>query len=277
MKKLSLLLYIAIVGLLLGVTSCRENSPVGDSFADDYYNPKGSIISSFDVNPGAWEVPLASTTSISFSIDFSAGEEVSGVEVFASFNGATPKSYATVNSLPATFDVSMVEITDFFGVAIDDVVPDRDEVYFTFASTSAGGVSVSSDAVVVPFINCLSTLKGTYDYETSLFWCDTALDPVTGTVEIIEQNPGIYTFSDWGFGSYEVCYGGSQTDWGTLQITETCGIVATIGADSFGDTWTITVVEVAGDKLTLKYDNTYGEAATTVLTNPNGDWPALSN
>ncbi len=277
MKKLSLLLYVAIAGLLLGVTSCRENSPVGDSFADDYYNPKGSIISSFDVNPGAWEVPLANTTSISFSIDYTAGEEVSGVEVLASFNGGEAVSYATVSSLPATFDVPMTEILDVFGLAVGDIVPDEDQVIFTFASTSGGGVTVSSDAVVVPFINCLSALKGTYEYETSQFWCDTSLPPVTGTVEIIEQNPGVYTFSDWGFGSYEVCYGGSQTDWGTLQITETCGIIATIGEDAFTDTWTITVVEVAGDKLTLKYDNTYGEAATTVLTNPNGDWPALSN
>lgn len=119
--------------------------------------------------------------------------------------------------------------------------------------------------------NCPSDLTGTYDVETTDIWCGG--DPVTTTVDIVALGGGSYEFSDWSFGAYGPCYGGGSAG-GDLNFAEVCAEVSFTGfTDSFGDTWTYTS-SIDGDSWTIAWENTYGEAATSVVKYPGGaDWP----
>ncbi len=115
--------------------------------------------------------------------------------------------------------------------------------------------------------SCPSDLTGTYEYSTTDIWCGG--DPVTGTVDIEAQGGGVYSFSDWAFGAYGPCYGGGSAG-GSLFFQEICAEVSFTGfTDSFGDTWTFTS-SIDGEEWTIGWENTYGEAATSVITFPGG-------
>ena len=117
---------------------------------------------------------------------------------------------------------------------------------------------------------CPSDLTGTFDYVTTDIWC-AAWDgtPVTGQVTIEDLGGGKYEFNDWAFGSYGPCYGGGSAG-GDLNFTEVCSEVSFTGfTDSFSDTWTY-VSEINGEEWTIQWSNTYGEAATSVITFPGG-------
>lgn len=119
-------------------------------------------------------------------------------------------------------------------------------------------------------VGCPSNLTGTYAYETTEIWCGG--DAVTGTVNILAQGGGVYKFSDWAFGAYGPCYGGGIAT-GDLTFREVCAVVSFTGfTDSFGDTWTFTSA-IEGEKWIIKWVNTYGEAATSVIIHPSGEWP----
>ena len=69
-----------------------------------------------------------------------------------------------------------------------------------------------------------------------------------------------------------MCYEGGNATGGDLAFTDVCAVGSFTGfTDSFGDTWTFTS-SVDGTEWTIEWVNTYGESATSVLTNPNG-WP----
>lgn len=121
---------------------------------------------------------------------------------------------------------------------------------------------------------CESDLAGVYDYTTTDPWCGGG--DATGSVELIDLGSGVYTFSDWSFGSYPVCYGGSAAGWGSLQFVDVCNIVSYTGSDAYGDSWTIDELTVDGANMTIKWSNTYAESATTTLTRTDGSsWPDL--
>lgn len=116
---------------------------------------------------------------------------------------------------------------------------------------------------------CPSDLAGTYEYTTTDVWCDGST--VTGTVDIEAQGGGVYKFSDWAFGAYGPCYGGG-TAGGDLTFDDVCEVVTFTGfTDSFGDTWTFSSsLSADNTEWTIKWENTYGESATSVVVNPNG-------
>ncbi len=115
--------------------------------------------------------------------------------------------------------------------------------------------------------DCPSSLDGTYAYSTTDIWCGE--DPVTGTVDVVGQGRGVYKFSDWAFGAYGPCYNGG-TAGGNLTFTDVCAEVTFTGfTDSFGDTWTFNS-SIDGEEWTIVWENTYGEAATSVVTFPGG-------
>lgn len=119
--------------------------------------------------------------------------------------------------------------------------------------------------------NCPSDLTGTYDVMTTDIWCGG--DPVTTTVDIEALGGGSYEFSDWAFGAYGPCYGGGSAS-GDLNFQEVCTVVSFTGfTDSFGDTWTYDS-SIDGNEWTIAWENTYGEAGTSVIMYPGGaDWP----
>ncbi len=118
--------------------------------------------------------------------------------------------------------------------------------------------------------SCPSNLEGSYAYETTDIWCG---GTSTGSVDIIALGGGSYRISDWSFGSYAVCYGGGVADSGGLTFKDVCNEVSYTGfVDVFGDTWTWTS-SVDGDRWTMTWENTYGEAATSTIINNGGDWP----
>ncbi|MEZ4994234.1 MAG: hypothetical protein R2824_27675 [Saprospiraceae bacterium] len=91
-----------------------------------------------------------------------------------------------------------------------------------------------------------------------------------GSVTINALGGGAYSFSDWSFGSYVACYGGTNSNWGSLQFTDVCETVSFTGfTDAFGDTWTFDQT-IEGEEWTITWSNTYGEAGKTVIYKPGG-------
>ncbi len=120
---------------------------------------------------------------------------------------------------------------------------------------------------------CPSDLTGTYEVTTTDIWC--GADPVTTNVDIVALGAGVYEFSDWSFGTYDgVCYGGGTAPaGGDLTFAEVCAEVSFTGfTDSFGDAWEFES-SIEGAEWTIKWSNAYGEAGTSVLIHPSGEWP----
>jgi len=115
--------------------------------------------------------------------------------------------------------------------------------------------------------NCPSDLAGTFAYETTDVWCDGST--VSGNVDIISRGGGRYYFSDWAFGAYGPCYGGTADQPG-ITFDEVCAEVFFTGfTDSFGDTWTFDS-NISGEVWTINWVNTYGEAGNSKVTFPGG-------
>jgi len=150
------------------------------------------------------------------------------------------------------------------------VLDDGQEFGFDNSSAAVRGSAFTAHFDFTLPAACPSDLTGTFDFETTNIWC--GADAVTGSVEILSRGGGVYEFSDWAFGSYGSCYGGG-TAGGEILFTDVCTEVSFTGfVDSFGDTWTFDS-SIDGNEWTINWENTYGEAGSTVLTYPNGDWP----
>jgi hypothetical protein len=141
----------------------------------------------------------------------------------------------------------------------------------------AGGAYYRSPFFYRIPVVCPSALAGTYDYVQTDMFCGggrVASGKVTWTAV---AGTTTYTSNNWDFGSWVACYG-SGTAGGTLRLSDACGIISVTGQDQYGDTYRYLIQEVAGSKLTIKWDNTYGEFGTVVLTRPDGSsWPPLRN
>ncbi len=116
---------------------------------------------------------------------------------------------------------------------------------------------------------CPSALEGTFAYSTTDVWCGG--DDVTGEVTMVNAGAGRYYFSDWSFGAYSSCYSATSiADSQGLTFDDVCLEVFFTGfTDDFGDSWTYDA-SVDGDDWTIVWENTYGEAATSVITFPGG-------
>ncbi len=134
-------------------------------------------------------------------------------------------------------------------------------------------------------IICPSSLEGTFDVRTTDAWCG-SMDVFTGTTTWEQVAPGLYEITesslaeaDDTYGAYDLCYNpGYSFPQGTLQVQDACNILTPVGADRWGDTYIYNSVTVDGPNLTIVWENTYGEGATTTLTRQDGaDWPPLTN
>ncbi len=186
--------------------------------------------------------------------------------------------------------ITAQEILDAIGIGAADILS-GDKFKFTGSVTTTGGANfnaANSSASVNGsgfrgFFNftlsafCPSNLEGSYAYTTSAasIVCPqdgtTTDTDVSGTISIIAAGDGVYSFSDWSFGSYAVCYGPTdKVDAKTLQFTDTCSEVAFTGKiDDLGDKWAFTS-EVDGTNWMISWENTFGEKAAATVVNPDG-------
>lgn len=124
---------------------------------------------------------------------------------------------------------------------------------------------------------CTSDLAGTFNYVQTDMFC---AGEVTGTVTWTEKTEGIYESTDYVFGSYEPCYDAGPVNNAktgvSLKIVDACNKISLSGTDNYGDSYKYTIQKVDGAALTLRWDNTYGEFGTVVLTRQDGKpWPPL--
>lgn len=272
MKKL--IYYQLLLMLCVLMVACSDGT-IGDRFADDQYGESGGTIVNYgNVVKGFFDLGDAANSTVGFDLTDFTGPDPSAVDVILSFRGVQTKIADGGTTFPSTHVVSMTDVLTAAGVELDSVEVGETCALF-FDATNGSGKFRSENALVIPF-SCESALAGTYDYVTTNIWCGEA--DVSGQATWTESSVGVYTIDDWGYGSYEACYGGSAAGWGTLTLGDVCNKITINGLDGYDDTWTVLIDAVSGADLTISWSNTYGEAGTTTLTRTDGtEWPPLSN
>jgi len=299
MNKLKIFILSGVLGCLLFSCADENLSPIitFDKAEKGAYirliQSGNSLVNLFDI-PGS-----SFTYSVEF-VDSEDGDLVAEYNLDLTYQGAdgstvgpvryksfTPSDFTTTEAglkglenivIPATEAISAL------GLSNDDIQPGDNFAFDGSIVLTTGAVfgAENSSATVrgaafrgyfdfgLP-AGCPSDLTGTYSYSTTDIVCpgfEWDGTPATGTVDILAQGGGVYKFSDWAFGAY-VCYGGG-TAGGDLTFIDVCEEVSFTGfTDSFGDTWTFDS-SIDGEEWTIKWENTYGEAATAVITFPGG-------
>lgn len=212
------------------------------------------------------------------------GDKSAGPIVFKTFGpsdfGSTDRGFKGMSNI----SVSATDLFAAVNTTADEVEPgdqfkiqgyvttnDGDQFGFRNSSAAVNGTAFKGHFDYVLTAGCPSNLAGTFPYEGSNFWCDGGSG--SGMITIIQKSAGVYGFNDWSFGAYPHCYGGLAGSWGTLAFSDVCAVVSFTGfTDNYGDTWTFDH-SIDGDKWTISWSNTYGEAGTAVITHPSGAWP----
>ena len=178
--------------------------------------------------------------------------------------------------------VTSSDVTTVFGLAYSDlnagdefkitgelIMSDGSIHNFGNSSASVNGTAFQGFFNFTMPAACPSDLTGTFSYVTTNAWCDGS--GTTGTVDIVALGGGSYTFDDFSFGAYSICYSPTSTaDQPSLIFTDVCTEVAFTGfVDSYGDTWTFTS-SITGNDWNISWVNTYGEAGDAVVTFPGG-------
>lgn len=260
---------LCLVAIVLG---CHD-APIGDDFAETLYAPEGAVISPRNVQVGFFDLGDPNNAAVAFDLH-TIGEAVTNAEVTATHSEGASAVFMNVSSFPTTVDVSLPDLLSALGLTVDNVEVGQ-SILFTFRATTAGGTFRSSEVLSVPF-SCLSALQGTLDYTSTNFFCTEA--DFTGTVELNRTGAGLYTFSDWTFGTYPACYGGPAAGFGSLRLVDICNRISVSGVDNYGDSWEFVINSVSGSELNATWSNTYGEFGTVILARQDGeDWPPLSN
>ncbi len=204
--------------------------------------------------------------------------------------GSDENGYKTLSGV----SVTSAELSAVFGLAYADMTPGdefrvtgeivmNDGSIFTgsnSSSTVTGGAFQGHFDFKMP-VGCPSDLEMSVPFTTDLTrgsWiADADNNPVSGTVDIVAEGGGEYSFSDWSFGGYAEVYGGGTAS-GGFNFTDVCNTVTFVdgGDDSFGDTWEFNVYvdPLDSDVLVIEWLNlTYAsgyEGGDTRLTFTGG-------
>lgn len=153
--------------------------------------------------------------------------------------------------------------------------------YFDSWSPSVCSEFPNASCTIDWAIICVSDLAGTFDY------VQTEMTPgpgggacpaeITGTVTWTEESPGKYLTTDLTFGMFpSACWNDNPANSASARVLDQCNTIKVAGADQYGDTYTYEFVSFNGASLTLKWNNTYGDKGTVVLTRQDGKvWPVL--
>lgn len=148
----------------------------------------------------------------------------------------------------------------------------------------SGGVYYASPFFYRLAIVCPSDLGGELTYEQiniitgpggTIAKCN---GKTTGTVTLAAAaTAGQYTMTDATFGLFACLYSDTPPA-GTLRFTDSCGKIGMVGADKYGDSYSISGLTVTGTKMTYTWINTYGDGGLVTLTRKDGkNWPAGLN
>ncbi len=129
-------------------------------------------------------------------------------------------------------------------------------------------------------IVCPSELAGTFNAVT-VGWCgDTSASKAFEWVKSGADNLYAVTGGDFSYGAYFTCYGGwNGVPAGTLKVQDACGILSPVGSSQWGELYWFNDVSVANSNadLTIDWENDYGEAGVSTLSNwSGGAWPDLN-
>lgn len=133
-------------------------------------------------------------------------------------------------------------------------------------ASNAAGTEIFTEEITV----CDFYLVGTYELSTDLStFCGSNF---LGTIDIIHEGGGVYSFSDWSFGGYKICY---EVDFGlsgTFNLVEHCGVVTVnSGNDQYGDAWEV-LAAISGNDLIINWKNlelNSVEQGLSTITFPN--------
>ncbi len=270
-----------------GETDILFNNPSATNFDLNY-----QIVSStgkFEIQEVRFYVSFTdNTTEVE---DLSASETL--IKSFSSFD--TSQQYP---QFTASFTGD--EILSEFGLVADDI-SGSDSFNFRveietdkgiFSDVSANFDNQSADHTFTSNVVCPSELDVEFNFsatnftlfgnDPTIYGLPPATDPLTGTDSFVRTSGSTYVTESglFDFGYYcniwnglpdASCGDGADGD---LQLQEVCGNLTYIGADQFGDAWTISNVSVVGNDLTFTWESAYGESSTVTLTRTDGqNWP----
>jgi len=270
----------AVLAFALGVvmiSSCTQDAIV-DKAEDNLINQKGAIATISNVVGGFFDLTDKENAAVSFDLG-EAGEAVSSIDIFKSYNGGEPVMHANVT--PGALTVSLQDAISGLGIGLDDVAV-GDVFELSFKTNTASG-TYNSGATLPITASCPSALGGTYSYvSTDLVAANSTTacpdGEVTGEVTFEDQGGGKYLVSDLGFGQYSSsCWNDQPATSGDAIITDVCNVITSGGLDQYGLAYTWTITDVSGPNLSISWVNNYDDSGKTVLTRMDGtDWPALT-
>lgn len=266
MKNIGLFYLLCL--LAIGTSACLEDS--GELVDLAAKTEAATIV----VTPGG-AVLKDVTDEVSIPIALTAMSDptlVNSIDVILDFDGEnsqiTDKQVTNLATFPSEVKFSLNELLDLAGLTEEELSAGDSWNFSYLINNSLGDVWKVAGETVFTY-TCPTDLAGTYDYELVASWCGSTS---TGTVTIVDEGSGSYSFDDFSFGSYPLCYDGFlPPNWGELQFAEICGQVSFTGfKDAYGDVWAFSH-SVNGTEWTVEWENAaYGESAKAVITNPDG-------
>ena len=278
MKKYIFYYLLVFVGIILIQTGCSDDAPVGDYFADEQYNPKGTVISAGNVVNGFFDLTNIATSFIEFDVD-QAGEGATGANILASYEGGGFSQVASVSGFPSTVNISAEDLISSLGLDVNNIEA-GDNVLFVFDATGGGSNYRSNRTLNIPF-SCSSNLGGTFPYVSSNlqaangYGCPTG--EITGEVTFTDEGGGTYHCSDLGFGQYGTsCWNDSPASSPNATFQDVCNEIVSGGLDQYDLAYTWVITDVSGPDLFISWTNTYDDSGDVVISRTDGtNWPAL--
>ncbi len=263
------IILLAAVGFM--VQSCGDDV-IDPPKSPDFYKKQGAIVSLSDVVNGFYDLADLDNAVVGFTLNIQ-GEDATAVTVNKSYNGGDPVQHGVYSGFPISVSIPIDAAIQGLGVSIDDLAV-GDVITYSFETTTGTG-TYKSGGTLDAAMSCSSNLAGTYNVET-IPWCDnTALFEGTSTWE--EVSAGVYSFVDFAFGSYEICYGpGSALPDGDLRVNDVCNKISITGVSQWGEVYVWRITDISGSSMTIDWENDYGEAGISTLTRTDGtNWPPL--
>lgn len=268
----NLLGLFVVLFAFIGCEDGNENSMYDGSptafFLDEFAVAKGPVtgFKDFDIKIGTMS-PVSSATDIRVA-------KISG-------NAIENQDYELLNNgvvqIPAGSNSGVIKLR-VYGTGLSQTIAKT--LVFDLISPSTAKANFNNTISLSLIQGCDSALEGTYQYSTiNAFTPDgggtSVPGPLTGNVTFSRVGDGLYQISDSSFGAFAQFPGYQPTSNG-VRIEDFCGKLTFKTANQYGDTFSITNIVVAGNKLTFRWSTSYGEVGTTTLTRTDGtNWPNL--